>query len=133
MQIPFHRPSFTELEITRVAAAIGSGLLRAGGPYSKQCTELLSKRLGTRELLLTGSATAALEMSMILAAIGPGDEVILPAFTFLSCATAVVLRGGTPVFVDIRPDTLNVDVDAAANAVTKQTKAVLGIHCRRPL
>ena len=128
MLIPFHRPSFTELEICRSRSAIASADLRSGGRYSKWCLELLAQRLGQRELLLTGSATVALELAMILAEIGPGDEVIMPAFTFVSCANAVVLRGGTPVFVDIRPDTLNIDVEAVRSAVTDRTRAVLAIH-----
>ncbi len=114
MHIPFHKPSFTDLEIGRIGAAAASRHLRAGGPYSRLCLELLSNRFGESELLLTGSATAALEMAMILAGIEPGDEVIMPAFTFVSCANSVVLRGGTPVFVDIRPDTLNIDIEPHA-------------------
>src|SRR5687767_2921640 len=78
MHIPFHKPSFTDLEIGRIGAAAASTNLRAGGPYSRLCLELLSNRFGESELLLTGSATAALEMAMILARIGPGDEVIMP-------------------------------------------------------
>src|SRR5688500_10810054 len=90
MYIPFHKPSFTDLEIGRIGAAAASGHLRAGGPYSRLCLKLLSNRFGESELLLTGSATAALEMAMILAGIGPGDEVIMPAFTFVACANSVV-------------------------------------------
>jgi dTDP-4-amino-4,6-dideoxygalactose transaminase len=128
MRVPFNCPSITALEHDYVADALESGALRAGGPFTQKCQAMLAARLNRRTVLLTNSATAALDMALLLGGIGAGDEVIMPAFTFVSCANSVVLRGGKPVLVDIDPATLNIDVDAAAAAITQRTRAIIAVH-----
>src|SRR5205823_540151 len=98
------------------------------GPFTKRCQEWLERATGSRKALLTHSGTGALEMAAILADLQPGDEVIMPSFTFVSTANAFVLRGGVPVFVDIRPDTLNIDEEKIEAALTPKTKAILVVH-----
>src|SRR5690606_28580762 len=98
------------------------------GAYTDLCQAWLRDFLGARAVLLTHSCTAALEMAAILLGIRPGDEVVMPSYTFVSTANAVVLRGGVPVFVDIRPDTLNIDEDLVEAAITPRTRALLPIH-----
>ncbi|MHC4215660.1 MAG: dTDP-4-amino-4,6-dideoxygalactose transaminase [Planctomycetota bacterium] len=127
-EIPFNRPFLAGNELNYIAQAVCSGKISGDGVFTKKCNEFLEKRLGTRKALLTTSGTAALEMAAILADIEPGDEVILPSFTFVSTANAFVLRGAKPVFVDIRPDTLNIDETKIECAVTKKTKAIVPIH-----
>ena len=109
--IPFNRPYLTGHELDYVAQAIQNGDLSGDGPFTQQCCALLEERLGTQRVLLTPSCTAALEISMLLLGLGEGDEVILPSFTFVSTANAVVLAGGMPVFVDVDPDTLNISLN----------------------
>lgn len=128
MRVPFNRPSITALEHKYVRCVLDSGQLRAGGAFTTRCQEWLANRLGRSTVLLTNSATAALDMSLILSDIAAGDEVIMPAFTFVSCANSVVLRGGIPVLVDVDPDTLNINIDAVASAITARTKAIVPIH-----
>lgn len=128
MQIPFNRPFTIENEFRYMRDAIDGGVLRGDGPYTKKCHALLEKRLGCRKALLTHSCTAALEMAAILLDIRPGDEVIMPSYTFVSTANAFVLRGGVPVFVDIRPDTLNIDESLIEAAITPKTKAICCVH-----
>ena len=96
-------------QLLNIAEAVMNGHLSGNGPFTQKCQKFLESTLGVRRVLLTHSCTAALEMSAMLFDIGPGDEVIMPSFTFVSTANAFVLRGGIPVFVDIRPDTLNID------------------------
>jgi dTDP-4-amino-4,6-dideoxygalactose transaminase len=127
-EIPFNRPFTTGREFVYVREAIENGHLSGGGPFTERCNRWLEQRVGSHEALLTHSCTAALEMATILLDIGPGDEVVMPAFTFVSTANAVVLRGGTPVFVDIRPDTLNIDEEQVRAAVTPSTRAILAVH-----
>src|SRR4051794_24013280 len=109
MRIPFNKPYMTGKELGYISEAHNSGHLSGDGPFTARCHAWLEDRIGCRKALMTNSCTAALEMAAILADIQPGDEVIMPSYTFVSTANAFVLRGGVPVFVDIRPDTLNID------------------------
>jgi len=118
----------TGKELWYVSQAHAKGHLAGDGTFSKQCNAWLEQRTGARSALLTHSCTAALEMAAILAGIEPGDEVIMPSFTFVSTANAFVLRGGVPVFVDIRPDTLNIDETKIEAAITTRTKAIVPVH-----
>jgi dTDP-4-amino-4,6-dideoxygalactose transaminase len=126
--LPFNRPYATGNELPYIADAIANLHLSGNGPYARRCCAWLEERVGSVRALLTHSCTAALEISVILADIGPGDEVILPSFTFVSTANAVVLRGGVPVFVDVRPDTLNLDERLFEAAFTERTRAVMPVH-----
>ncbi|HYD35466.1 MAG TPA: dTDP-4-amino-4,6-dideoxygalactose transaminase [Vitreimonas sp.] len=128
MKIPFNKPHVTDKELAYISQAHLKGALAGDGYFTKKCHQWLERKTGTRKALLTHSCTAALEMSAILADIQPGDEVIMPSFTFVSTANAYVLRGGVPVFVDIRPDTLNLDEKLLENAITKKTKAIAPVH-----
>lgn len=128
MKIPFNLPSIAGKEIEHIKNAIERGQLAGDGHYSRQCHAWLKEFTGVHASLLTHSCTAALEMASILLDIGPGDEVIMPSFTFVSTASAVALRGGVPVFVDIRPDTLNLDETLIADAVTPRTRAISVVH-----
>jgi dTDP-4-amino-4,6-dideoxygalactose transaminase len=126
--IPFNKPYMTGKELWYIAQAHANGHLAGDGSFTKQCQSCLEARTGTQKALLTHSCTAALEMAAILADIQPGDEVILPSYTFVSTANAFVLRGATPVFVDIRPDTLNLDETQIEAAITERTKAIVPVH-----
>ncbi len=126
--IPFNKPYMNGKELYYIAQAHANGHLSGDGPFTKRCNAWLEAQTGTRKAMLTHSGTAALEMAAILADIQPGDEVIMPSFTFVSTANAVVLRGGVPVFVDIRPDTLNLDETQIEAAITPRTKAILPVH-----
>lgn len=126
--VPFNKPFMTGKELGYIAQAHANGHLAGNGRFSKQCCAWLEARIGSRKALLTHSCTAALEMAAILSGVGPGDEVIMPSFTFVSTANAFVLRGATPVFVDIRPDTLNIDETKIEAAITPRTKAVVPVH-----
>lgn len=126
--IRFNYPHATGREIDAIRDAIQKGHLSGNGPYSKQCQAWLEKTIGSHKALLTHSCTAALEMAAILSEVGPGDEVIMPSYTFVSTANAFVLRGATPVFVDIRPDTLNLDEKLIEAAITPRTKAIAVVH-----
>jgi dTDP-4-amino-4,6-dideoxygalactose transaminase len=125
---PFNRPYMTGREFVYIAEAHANGMLAGDGPFTKLCHEHLQQQLGAHKALLTHSCTAALEMSALLADIEPGDEVIMPSYTFTSTANAYVLRGGVPVFVDIRPDTLNLDETLVEAAITPRTKAIVPVH-----
>jgi dTDP-4-amino-4,6-dideoxygalactose transaminase len=126
--IPFNRPFVTGAEFGYMREAIENAHLTGNGPFSMRCREWLERNIGSRRALLTHSCTGALEMAFTLAEIGPDEEVIMPSFTFVSVANAVVARGGTPVFVDIRPDTLCLDESLVDAAVTERTKAVVPVH-----
>jgi dTDP-4-amino-4,6-dideoxygalactose transaminase len=115
-------------ELWYIAQAHQAGQLAGDGPFTKKCHAWLEQRTSARRALLTHSCTAALDMSAMLANVGPGDEVIMPSFTFVSTANAFVLRGATPVFVDIRPDTLNIDESRIEAAITPRTKAIMVVH-----
>lgn len=128
MKIPFNKPHLTGKELHYIAEAHGRGQLAGDGYFTKQCSAWLEQRAGCAKALLTHSCTAALEMAAILADIRPGDEVIMPSYTFVSTANAFVLRGGVPVFVDIRPDTLNIDETLIEAAITPRTRAIVPVH-----
>ncbi|MGH2898255.1 MAG: dTDP-4-amino-4,6-dideoxygalactose transaminase [Solirubrobacteraceae bacterium] len=127
-RLPFNRPLRTGGEAELVAAAYERGWTGGNGPASTHCQALLRALTGTDTVLLTHSCTGALEMIALLAGVGPGDEVILPSYTFSSTANAFVLRGATPVFVDVEPATLNIDPARVADAITPQTRAVMAVH-----
>lgn len=127
-KIPFNKPFIVGKELYYVAQAVVAGHLSGDGPFSQRCHAWLENNLGCTKALLTHSCTAALEMAAILCDIGPGDEVIMPSFTFVSTANAFVLRGGTPVFVDIREDTLNLDEKLIEDAITDRTKVIVPVH-----
>jgi dTDP-4-amino-4,6-dideoxygalactose transaminase len=126
--IPFNKPYMTGKELAYIAQAHANGHLAGNGAFSKQCCAWLERRVGSRKALLTHSCTAALEMAAILSGVGVGDEVVMPSFTFVSTANAFVLRGATPVFVDIRPDTLNIDASKIEEAITPRTRAIVAVH-----
>lgn len=126
--IPFNKPYMTGKELWYIAQAHQNGWLAGDGGFTKKCHAWLEQRTGAHRALLTHSCTAALEMAAILADIQPGDEVIMPSYTFVSTANAFVLRGGVPVFVDIRPDTLNIDENLIEEAITERTKVIVPVH-----
>lgn len=126
--IPYNKPHLTGREFAYITEAVEAGQLAGNGRFTRRCQQWLEERIGCREALLTHSCTAALEMAALLLDIKPGDEVIMPSFTFVSTANAFVLRGATPVFVDIRPDTLNLDETRIEAAVTPRTKAIVVVH-----
>lgn len=126
--IPFNKPFIIGSELSYIAGAVAQGHLSGDGSYSKLCHSWFEEKLGARRALLTHSCTGALEMAAILCDIQPGDEVILPSYTFVSTANAFVLRGGVPVFVDIRPDTLNIDEKLIEAAITPHTRAIVPVH-----
>ncbi|MBB3268208.1 dTDP-4-amino-4,6-dideoxygalactose transaminase [Azospirillum sp. OGB3] len=128
MKVPFNLPVAAGRELERIRDAIDRGQLAGDGHYTRLCHGWLSEFTGAQAALLTHSCTAALEMAAILLDVRPGDEVIMPSFTFVSTANAVVLRGGVPVFVDIRPDTLNIDEALIDAAITPRTKAICVVH-----
>ncbi len=126
--VPFHRPYLTGDEQTHITSALGGGHLKGDGPYTDRASALLGELTGAGSVLLTPSCTAALELSALLLDLEPGDEVIMPSFTFVSTANAYVLRGARPVFVDVDPRTLNIDPAAVAAAVTPRTRAIVIVH-----
>ena len=126
--IPFNRPYMTGKELYYIAEAHRKGELAGDGYFTKRCHEWLEKNTGCKKALLTHSCTAALEMAALLANIQPGDEVIMPSYTFVSTANAFVMCGGVPVFVDIREDTLNLDEKKIEAAITPRTKAIVPVH-----
>ena len=126
--IPFNKPSLCGHELEYITDAVKSGHVSGDGLYSQKCHALLQQRLGVRKALLTTSCTHALEMAALLLDIQPGDEVILPDFTFVSTVNAFVLRGARPVFVDIRPDTLNLDETHLERLITPRTRAIVPVH-----
>jgi dTDP-4-amino-4,6-dideoxygalactose transaminase len=126
--IPFNRPYLTGRELQYISEAHGAGHLSGDGPFTRRCSEWLEAEVGRGKALLTHSCTAALEMAALLAGVGPGDEVIMPSFTFVSTANAFVLRGATPVFVDVREDTLNLDETLLDRALTDRTRAIVPVH-----
>ena len=128
MNIPFNKPYMTGKELFYIAEAHFNGKLSGDGPFTIKCHQWLEQRTGAIKALLTHSCTAALEMAAILANIQPGDEVIMPSYTFVSTANAFALRGGIPVFVDIRADTLNIDETLIEAAITSKTKAIVPVH-----
>lgn len=126
--IPFNWPHMTGKELYYIAESHFNGRLAGDGPFTKRCHAWLEQRTGCDKALLTHSCTAALEMSALLLDIQPGDEVIMPSYTFVSTANAFVLRGAVPVFVDVREDTLNLDERLIEAAITPRTKAIVPVH-----
>ncbi|HKF18713.1 MAG TPA: dTDP-4-amino-4,6-dideoxygalactose transaminase [Candidatus Dormibacteraeota bacterium] len=126
--IPFNRPSFQGHEHAYIEEAIASGHLSGDGHFTQKCHRLLEDVLEVPRVMLTTSCTHALEMAALLLGVKPGDEVIVPSFTFVTTINAFVLRGATPVFVDIRPDTLNLDEQLLEQAITERTRAVVPVH-----
>lgn len=127
-KIQFNRPFMTGRELHYIAEAKFGNMLAGDGPFTKRCHEWLEHKCGCERALLTHSCTAALEMAALLLDIQPGDEVIMPSYTFVSTANAFVLRGGVPVFVDIREDTLNLDERLIEAAITPRTRAIVPVH-----
>ncbi len=127
-RIPFNWPHLTGKEMDYIAEAHQQGKLAGDGPFTKLCHGWLEQRTGAAKALLTHSCTAALEMAALLLDIKPGDEVIMPSYTFVSTANAFVLRGGVPVFVDIREDTLNINEHLIEEAITPRTRAIVPVH-----
>ena len=128
MDIPFNRPFHTTRSLALVEDALARGHVSGNGHYTGEARARLCTLTGAREVLLTTSCTAALEMSALLAGIEPGDEVIVPSFTFVSTVNAFVLHGATPRFIDIRPDTLNIDEQQLEAAIGDRTKALVVVH-----
>lgn len=126
--IPFNKAVLAGKELEYIGEVIRNGKLSGDGPYTKRCHRLLEEALGVPKVLLTTSCTHALEMAALLLDIKPGDEVIVPSFTFVSTVNAFVLRGARPVFIDIRPDTLNLDESQLESRITPRTKAILPVH-----
>lgn len=126
--VPFNRPRLVGREHAYIDEALASGKLSGNGIFARRCTDEIERRLGAARVMLTPSCTAALEMAGILADLSPGDEVIVPSFTFVSTANAFTLRGAVPVFVDVDPDTLNLDPAAAGAAITERTRAIVAVH-----
>lgn len=127
-RVPFNLPTLVGSEFQYLSEALERGHLSGNGDFTKRCQRWLEATLQAPRAMLTHSATAALEMAAILAGIEPGDEIIMPSFTFCSTGNAFVLRGGVPVFVEIRPDTLNIDETAIEAAITPRTRAICVVH-----
>ncbi len=128
LRVDFNRPVVVGNELKYIQQAIENGHLSGDGEFSKKCHTLLEHELGVKKVLLTTSCTHALEMAAILLNIKPGDEVIVPDFTFVSTINAFVLRGAQPVFVDIRPDTLNLDEKLLDETITPRTRVIVAVH-----
>jgi dTDP-4-amino-4,6-dideoxygalactose transaminase len=126
--VPFNRPCLTGNEYKYIAQAVANGHASGDGPFTRLCHEFLERELQVPKALLTTSCTHALEMAAILLDCGPGDEVILPSFTFVSTANAFVLRGARIVFADVRPDTMNLDEAQLEPLITSRTKAIVPVH-----
>ncbi|MDP2452353.1 MAG: dTDP-4-amino-4,6-dideoxygalactose transaminase [Polaromonas sp.] len=127
-KIPFNKPYMTGKELAYISGAKAGNMLAGDGPFTKRCHQWLEEKTGCTKALLTHSCTAALEMAALLLDIVPGDEVIMPSYTFVSTANAFVLRGGVPVFVDIREDTLNINETLLEAAITPRTCAIVPVH-----
>jgi dTDP-4-amino-4,6-dideoxygalactose transaminase len=127
-KIPFNKPFIVGKELYYIAQSVLSGKIAGDGLYTKKCHAILEEMFGARKVLLTHSCTAALEMASMLCEIRRGDEVILPSFTFVSTANAFYLRGARPVFIDIRPDTLNLDETLIEESITDRTKVIVPVH-----
>ena len=127
-RIPFNKPFLAGKELYYIAQSVLSGHTAGDGLFTKKCQALMEEKFGARKILLTHSCTAALEMAAILCDVSPGDEVILPSFTFVSTANAFYLRGAKLIFVDILKDTLNIDVTKIEDAITEHTKVIIPVH-----
>lgn len=127
-KIPFNKPCFEGKELAYIAEAVGCGHISGDGKFTRQCHTFLEEALGAAKVLLTTSCTHALEMAALLLEIQPGDEVIVPSFTFVTTANAFALRGAQPMFIDVRPDTLNLDETQLERLITPRTKVILPVH-----
>jgi dTDP-4-amino-4,6-dideoxygalactose transaminase len=128
IKIPFNKPCFVGGEIDYMIQAVKNGYISGDGPFTKKCEALLQQSIDVRKVLLTTSCTHALEMAALLLDIKPGDEVIVPSFTFVTTVNAFVMRGAKPVFVDIRQDTLNMDESRLEELISSRTKAIVPVH-----
>jgi dTDP-4-amino-4,6-dideoxygalactose transaminase len=128
VRIPFNKPYIAGKEMYYIAQAVAGGQIAADGVFTKRCAAMLQVEFGIAKAVMTPSCTAALEIAAMLCNLAPGDEVILPSYTFVSTANAVVRLGARPVFVDIRPDTLNIDEDLIERAITPRTRAIFPVH-----
>lgn len=128
IRIPFNKPAVVGPELTYIGQAVSGGHASGDGPFTKRAQRMLEERFQANRVLLTTSCTSALEMGALLCDLQPGDEVIVPSYTFVSTANAFVLRGAKPVFVDIRPDTLNIDEALVEEAITPRTRAIFPVH-----
>ena len=126
--IPFNKPTYLGKEYKFVQQAIKSNMYSGSGPFNKKCSDWFNKKINCLDSFLLPSCTSALEMALILADIGPGDEVILPSYTFSSCATAIVLHGGVPVFVDSSTEDFNISIADIKRSITKKTKVIMPMH-----
>ena len=126
--IPFNKPYIIGKELWNIAQAVQKSKLAGDGYFTKLCNSWMEEKFGAQKVLLTHSCTAALEMAAILCDIQPGDEFIVPSYTFVSTVNAFVLRGGIPVFVDIRPDTMNINEELIEQAITQKTKVIVPVH-----
>ncbi|QDY40511.1 dTDP-4-amino-4,6-dideoxygalactose transaminase [Candidatus Pantoea soli] len=126
--IPFNAPPIVGTEVEYMQSAMASGKLCGDGGFTRRCQQWMEQHFGSKKVLLTPSCTASLEMAALLIDIQPGDEVIMPSYTFVSTANAFVLRGATIVFVDVRPDTLNIDETRIEAAITARTRAIVPVH-----
>jgi dTDP-4-amino-4,6-dideoxygalactose transaminase len=127
-RIPFNKPFIAGKELFYIAQAVAFGNIAGDGHFTRQCSQLMKERFDVHEILMTPSCTASLEMAAMLCGLEPGDEVIVPSFTFVSTANAFVRLGARPRFVDIRPDTLNVNEELIEAAITPRTKAIFPVH-----
>lgn len=127
-RIPFNRPYMTGMELEFIRQAHANLHLSGDGPFTAKCHAWITTHTGCKKALLTHSCTAALEMTALLIDVRPGDEIIMPSYTFVSTANAFVLRGGVPVFIDIRPDTLNLNEELIEEAISPRTKAIVAVH-----
>ena len=126
--IPFNAPPVVGTELDYMQSAMGSGKLCGDGGFTRRCQQWLEQRFGSAKVLLTPSCTASLEMAALLLDIQPGDEVIMPSYTFVSTANAFVLRGAKIVFVDVHPDTMNIDETLIEAAITDKTRVIVPVH-----
>src|ERR1700722_15920841 len=127
-RIPFNKPSLSGNELLHVAESIRAGHISSDGRFTRRCRELLEMEFAVPGALLTTSCTHALEMAALLLDIEPGDEVIVPSYTFVSTVNAFVLRGAVPKFVDIRSDTLNLNEEKLESLITPRTKGIIAVH-----
>ena len=126
--VPYNRPHLTGNELNYIKDSHQRGQLAGDGFHTRECEKILEATTGASRVLLTHSCTAAMEMAALLFDINEGDEIIMPSYTFVSTANAFVLRGANPVFVDIRPDTLNLDETLVEEALTERTRAIVPVH-----
>ena len=127
-KIPYNKPTIIAGELEYIRDAVESGKISGDAKYSRKCQELMEDKFGIARVLLTTSCTSALEMSSLLINLKPGDEVIMPSYTFVSTANAFILRGAIPVFIDIREDTLNIDERLIVKSITDKTRAIIPVH-----